>query len=259
MELRALGKTGLRVSPIGLGTTKLGRNEGVKYPQPFELPSDAQIEALLEVARSCGVNLIDTAPAYGTSEERLGRLIRDRDEWVIVTKAGESFEGGESHFDFTPEGVRASVARSLERLRTSWLDVVLLHSNGDDEFVLERSGALEALMQLRDEGFVRAIGASTKTVEGGLLASRTCDVVMVALDRDDRSQLPGVEAARRSGAGVLVKKALASGHDGSPSQAIAHAIGVPGVSSVVVGTIDPDHLRENCRVVEEALGEATGD
>lgn len=253
MELRDLGRTGLRVSPLGLGTTKLGRTEQVKYPEPFSLPSDRQFEALLDVARAHGVNLIDTAPAYGISEERLGGLLVDRDRWVIVTKAGEAFETGRSQFDFAPASITRSVERSLARLRTDRLDVVLLHSDGRDVEILRDSGALEALCALRDAGVVRAIGASTKTVPGGLLAVERCDVVMVAFNRADHSQLPVIEAAHRAGVGVLVKKPLASGHDDEPGRALADALAVTGVTSVVVGTIEPGHFADNCRAVERAL------
>jgi aryl-alcohol dehydrogenase-like predicted oxidoreductase len=239
-----------------LGTTKLGRTEQVKYPEAFELPSDGQVADLLEAARGCGVNLIDTAPAYGTSEQRLGELLSDRESWVIVTKAGEEFVEGRSRFDFSPEAVASSVHRSLERLRTDWLDVVLLHSNGEDVAVLRESGALETLAELRDAGVIRAFGASTKTVEGGLLAVELCDVVMVELNRKERSQIPVIEAARAAGVGVLIKKPLASGHDGDPGKALVDALGVPGVTSLVVGTIDVDHFAANCAAVEEALRQA---
>ena len=254
MDLRALGRSGLRVSPIGLGTTKLGRTEQLKYPKAFELPSDAEITALLEAARGFGVNLIDTAPAYGTSEERLGALLTDRKEWVIVSKAGEQFSHGRSHFDFSPNAVTQSVERSLKRLRTDWLDVVLLHSNGDDLPILESSGALEALSKLRDAGLIRAYGASTKTVAGGLRAVELCDVVMLAFNRDDHSQLPVIEAARRAGVGVLVKKPLASGHDADPGRSLAEALAVPGVTSLIVGTLNLAHWVDNCSAVERALG-----
>lgn len=255
MELRALGRTGLKVSPIGLGTTKLGRTQQLKYPETFELPSDREVGELLEAARGFGVNLIDTAPAYGTSEERLGALLSDRNDWVIVTKAGEEFVDGRSHFDFSPAAVTKSVERSLERLRTDRLDVVLLHSSGDDLEILRNSGAVEALRELREAGMIRACGASTKTVAGGLLAVELCDVVMVALNREDRSQLPVIEAARGSGVGVLVKKPLASGHDADPGQALVDALGAPGVTSVVVGTVDVEHWSDDCNAVERALAE----
>ena len=70
----ALGNTGIEVSALGLGTVKLGRNEGVKYPSGFELPDDASVSRLLQLAADAGINLLDTAPAYGSSEERIGKL-----------------------------------------------------------------------------------------------------------------------------------------------------------------------------------------
>jgi aryl-alcohol dehydrogenase-like predicted oxidoreductase len=199
--------------------------------------------------------LIDTAPAYGTSEDRLGRLLSDRKDWVIVTKAGEEFFDGRSHFDFSPAAITQSVERSLERLRTDWLDVVLLHLGGDEREVLRASGAVEALRELREAGVIRAWGASTKTVTGGLLAVELCDVVMVALNREDRSQLPVIEAAEERGVGVLVKKSLASGHDVDPRRALMDTLGVPGVTSIVVGTIDVEHWKDDCAAVEQELVE----
>jgi aryl-alcohol dehydrogenase-like predicted oxidoreductase len=98
---RPLGNTGLIVSPLGLGTVKLGRDQGVKYPNGFTIPDDAAARALLDQARALGINLIDTAPAYGVSEQRLGPLLRgQREDWVIVSKVGEEFENGQSRFDF---------------------------------------------------------------------------------------------------------------------------------------------------------------
>src|SRR5437016_5443839 len=96
-----LGKTGTEVSIIGLGTVKFGRNQGVKYPKAFDLPTDDDIAKLLEQAKNLGVNLLDTAPAYGTSEVRLGHWLKHfgkRSEWVIVSKFGESFINGVSSF-----------------------------------------------------------------------------------------------------------------------------------------------------------------
>lgn len=115
---RPLGSTGFQVSPLGLGTVKLGRDQGVKYPNGFTIPDDAQALALLQQARELGINLIDTAPAYGIGEQRLGPLLRgQRDEWVIVSKTGEEFEQGRSHFDFSPRilASRSSAASSAWR------------------------------------------------------------------------------------------------------------------------------------------------
>jgi len=168
---RPLGSTGLRVSPLGLGTVKLGRDQGVKYPNGFSIPDDAAARALLDQARELGINLLDTAPAYGVSEERLGPLLRgQREDWVIVSKVGEEFDNGQSRFDFSPAHTRLSVERSLQRLETDRIDLVLVHSDGNDVAILRDSGVYETLAELKREGKLRAFGLSGKTVEGGLLA-----------------------------------------------------------------------------------------
>ena len=99
--LRALGKTGLQVSALGLGTVKLGRDQGVKYPATYTLPDDRSAARLLDTARELGINLLDTAPAYGSSEQRLGRLLAgQRRHWLLCSKVGEEFVDGQSRFDF---------------------------------------------------------------------------------------------------------------------------------------------------------------
>ena len=117
MKLRPLGSTGIDVSPLGLGTVKIGRNEQVKYPQGFDIPDDDHVSNLLALAWDLGINFIDTAPAYGSSEQRLGQLLPHANDWVIMTKVGEIFENGQSHFDFSAEHTRKSVESSLQKLK----------------------------------------------------------------------------------------------------------------------------------------------
>ena len=262
MELRPLGATGLRVSPLGLGTVKFGRNQGVKYPQPFALPSDREALALLDLAWDLGINLLDTAPAYGESEERLGRLLRQcRRDWVIVTKVGEEFHHGVSRFDFSAAATRASVERSLRRLGVATLDAVLIHSSGADQAILEQEAVLPTLRDLQQAGLVRAVGMSTKTVAGGLQAVECCDLVMATYNLRQREELPVIRAAHAAGKGVLIKKGLLSGHLSKLTQvdpvraALQLVYAEPGVSSIVIGALNPVHLRANAAVAEWALGE----
>ena len=99
---RTFGSTDILVSPIGLGTVKLGRDQGVKYPSHFTIPDDDAALHLISIAQDLGINLIDTAPAYGNSEQRLGKLLKDRrQDWVICSKVGEEYADGESFFDFS--------------------------------------------------------------------------------------------------------------------------------------------------------------
>ncbi|MDX9875669.1 MAG: aldo/keto reductase, partial [Spongiibacteraceae bacterium] len=240
---RPLGTTGIEVSVLGLGTVKLGRDQGVKYPAGFKIPDDRAASALIAQATELGINLIDTAPAYGTSEARLGKLLAgQRERWVICSKVGEEFVDGQSRFDFSAAHTRRSVERSLRRLRTDFLDIVLVHSDGNDLAVIDDSGALEALTRLREEGLVRAIGVSTKTVEGGLRAAALSDCVMVTYHLGYEAERPVLDYCAANGKGALIKKALASGHLAVSGQDPVRAslelvLGHPGVSSAIVGTI----------------------
>ncbi|MGD8417863.1 MAG: aldo/keto reductase [Pseudomonadales bacterium] len=248
---RTLGRTGISVPLLGLGTVKLGRREEVKYPEPFELPDEAQARRLLDTARALGIDLLDTAPAYGESETRLGRLLRhQRNDWLIVTKVGETFARGRSSYDFSPEAVRTSVKGSLARLRTDRLDVVLIHSDGNDLEILDHHGTLECLRDLKTRGWIRAVGISHKTTAGGQRAiALGADVIMATLNETETDQAPVIAAAGAAGVGVLVKKALASGH--APASGLRFAASQPGVSSVIVGTLSPAHLEENARLVAD--------
>src|SRR5690606_4111141 len=119
---------------------------------------------LLTQASELGINLLDTAPAYGISEERLGQLLNNRDQWILCSKTGEEFSNGQSHFDFSAKHTRFSIERSLKRLRTDYLDLVLVHSDGQDEHIIRHTDCFETLQQLKDQGLIRAFGISSKTI-----------------------------------------------------------------------------------------------
>ncbi|MBF7730188.1 aldo/keto reductase [Pseudomonas sp. N040] len=249
---RPLGASGLRVSPLGLGTVKLGRDQGVKYPGSFRIPDDREARALLQQARELGINLIDTAPAYGNSEERLGPLLRgQRQDWVIVSKVGEEFDNGQSRFDFSPAHARFSLERSLRRLHTEHIDLLLVHSDGHDVEILRNSGIYETLAALKQEGKIGGYGLSGKTVAGGLLALEQGDCAMVTYNLVEQTEKPVLDYAAAHGKAILIKKALASGHaclaeGGDPLRASFELIfGHPGTSSAIIGTINPQHLAHN--------------
>lgn len=260
MDRRELGQTGVLISPLGLGTVKFGRNEQVKYPQGFEIPDEAFLTDLLALARELGINTLDTAPAYGTSEERLGRLLKgQRQDWVIIGKAGEEFEAGRSYHDFTPAHIEKSLTRSLKRLNTDYLDVLLLHSDGNDTDILRDDVLIKTLQSFKERGLVRAVGASTKTVEGGLMALELLDIAMIAYNPAYREEEPVLDYAAAHGKGALLKKALSSGHidqfEGADpvEAAMRFAFAHPGVTGLIVGTINPDHLRHNVQAAIKAL------
>ena len=261
MMLRPLGKAGLQVSPLGLGTVKFGRNQGVKYPSSFELPTDTAIQALLDEALTLGINLLDTAPAYGTSETRLGQLLGQtrRDQFCLATKVGEEFENGLSHFDFSARHIRFSVERSLKRLCTDYLDIVLIHSDGDDMNIILQTDAIPTLQKLQQQGLIKAIGMSTKTIDGGIAALREMDIAMVTYNLQETAEKAVIEFAHQTNKGIIIKKALASGHLCQDSvrspveRSLEHVFAVPGVSSIIVGTLNPAHLRSNVAAANAVL------
>lgn len=254
MEKTEIGDTGIFVSRLGLGTVKFGRNEGVKYPRNFELPDDKTLEDLLAEARKLGLNLLDTAPSYGQSEERLGELLKgQRREWVIAGKAGEDFEDGVSRYTFTSSHFEKSLERSLKRLQTEYLDILLIHSDGNDLKILSDDALMKTMEGFKRQGLVRAIGASTKTAAGGLKALETMDVVMATYNKDHTDEQPILDYAHRHRKGVLLKKILGSGHATDIHGAMDFAFGHPGASAAIVGTINAQHLRQNVQAARAAL------
>jgi len=272
---RPLGRSGLRVGVVGLGTVKLGRLEGLKHPdRPAALPTDEEALALLEKAQRLGVTLLDTAPAYGVAEERLGRLLKGRrDRWTICTKAGERFEAGRSRFDFSPRALAASLEASLRRLRTDRVELLLVHSDGGAEGELARDETIDALLALKRAGKALLVGASVKTPAGARRCVELLDAAMVELSPRATAMLEVMEEAAARSCAILIKKALASGWiareaaqrsaaSGAPpdqarraaaAEAVRFALAPQAVSCVVVGTTNPQHLQE---AVEAASGRA---
>jgi aryl-alcohol dehydrogenase-like predicted oxidoreductase len=243
MVPRPLGKTGLSVAPIGLGTVKIGRNSGVKYPGSFDLPTDAQVAALLARARELGVNLFDTAPAYGSSEERLRPFVKaHRGDIVLATKCGEFFENGASRWDFSRKSLEGQIDASLKRLGTDHVDVLLLHSDGRDEEILSRSDGLAVLRAAKSSGKARAIGISAKTDAGLRRAIGLLDVVMAPFNQAQPALGAALQAAHDAGLGVLAIKAVEQGTAANPEQSVAFVASRPFVDAVVLGTLNPWHL-----------------
>ena len=171
-----IGRSGLEVTRLGLGTAPLG---GLFAPV-----SDADAEATIAQAWSLGVRYFDTAPLYGfgLAEQRLGNFLRaqPRDSYVLSTKVGrllrtdeaspaedDHYKGAPSarpHFDYSYDGVMRSVDESLTRLGLDRIDILLVH-DPDDHYDAAVSGAFRALQRLRGDGSVRAIGAGMNQSE----------------------------------------------------------------------------------------------
>jgi len=179
-----IGTTGVTVTCFGLGCAPLG---GL-----YESVSDEQARATVDRAWELGVRYFDTAPLYGSglSEQRVGEALRGRPrgEFVLSTKVGRLLaEGGRADpifegapavgpvFDFSYDGALRSLEASLERLGLDRIDVALIH-DPDDHYEEARDGAHRALLRLRDEGVVGAIGVGMNQSELLVRFARETDV-----------------------------------------------------------------------------------
>jgi aryl-alcohol dehydrogenase-like predicted oxidoreductase len=242
------------ISPIGFGAFKIGRNQGVKYAQPYELPDDATAERLLNGVLDLGVTYVDTAPAYGLSEERIGRfLAHRRREFVLSTKVGERYENGESTYDFSAHGIRRSMEQSLRRLQTDVLDIVFLHAPRADLPVINDSDTLNALLALRDRGMIRAVGFSGYTAEAFRQAIDWADVLMFEYHAKDSSLEAVITEASAKNKIVIVKKGLASGRIAG-YEAIRFALANRGVTSLVIGSLNLQHMADNVEMAQAVRG-----
>ena len=232
VKQRILGRTGLAVSEISLGTVEIGMDYGIGH---VTRPDESDAAALLHRAVDAGVNFIDTARAYGASEAIIGRALADRrQEYVLVSKAQVGSRAA----------VLASVQESLSLLQTDFIDILMIHSA--PLAALHDGEMQDVFSTLRGEGRIRFTGASVYGAEAAVAAieSGFFDCIQVAYNVLDRRMENIASLAQEHGVGlvarsVLLKGALTnrSGHlpealtplreSVSAMQAIAQACGVP--------------------------------
>lgn len=217
MNTRKLGRTGLEVAEVGFGAWAIGggfefNGVGIGYG-PTE---DEQSKQALRRALERGVNLIDTADAYGAghSEELIGEVLDGRWEGVyIATKVGnERRDPLPSRKNFEPDYIRVACERSLKRLRKDCLDVYQLH--GPSMEVIAREDVWATLAELKREGKVRFIGASIQKPEEGLALIRedrvdSLQILYNILDRQHEAEL--LPLAQEKNVGIIVRVPLSSG------------------------------------------------
>ena len=207
---RALGRTGADVTILGYGAMEL--RGGPRGPEI----GDEDAGRLLNAVLDGGINLIDTSPDYGGSEELIGRCIgHRRDEFFLASKCGCLIELPTDvpppyPHDYSPANVRADVEQSLRRLRTDRLDLVQVHMS-PSKATLEENHTVETLKTLQDQGKVRFIGMS------GILpnlpehiAMNVFDVFQIPYSAVQRDHEDLITAAA-AGAGTLIRGGAARG------------------------------------------------
>jgi aryl-alcohol dehydrogenase-like predicted oxidoreductase len=176
MKYRTLGKTGLRVSVIGLGT--------MVHAGHFGPMKDSESLDAIETALELGVNFIDTSDAYGAgySETLLGNALKGkRDKVILATKGGNVMTGpNRGKRIFEPDYISRVMNESLERLQTDYIDLYQLHNPSVE--VIEKGEVWDVLERAKQAGKIRHYGVSINTMEEG-----------VATVKDGRSETIQVE------------------------------------------------------------------
>lgn len=237
LERRQLGKTGIEVSVFGIGTGSLGAPE----------VTQEEVNSVIDRAVDLGVNYLDTAPIYRQAERRLGPALQGkRDKFVLVTKVEAT----------SKQDAIWQVQESLQKMQTDYLDLVHIHNVGrTDRFpsldiLLGADGALEGLMELKEQGIVRHVGMtchlrpkravtilSTGKIEAVMCAANYVDVHTYDFEGTVFA------AAREQGIGIVAMKVL-GGVEGTGAKlsgkehyekAVRYALGIPGLSVAIMG------------------------
>ncbi len=237
MLYRELGRTGLRVSAIGLGCVPLGSSS-----------TDFAVK-IVQRALELGINYIDVARSYWDSELKLGIALQgQRDRVILSSKTGAK----------TREDARREIHESLERLRTGYIDNVHLHGlqpGQDLETRLGPGGALEALIEAKGQGLVRHIGCTSHHSHVLLEALRRYpfEIILVPMNIVEREPLDElIPFCNEHGVGVTIMKPLAVGL--LPARlALKWLLNQP-VDCVVPGAVTLEELEQSARVGQDDLG-----
>jgi aryl-alcohol dehydrogenase-like predicted oxidoreductase len=271
VEQRVLGRTGLKVSALGFGAEAIGRRG-----RGFE-DAERTLNAVLDM----GITLIDTASAYGNSEEFIGRAISARKgEFTVITKCGWT---GDWEAAWSSDQLAATIDLSRRKLQADRLDVLLLHSCGLDE--LKKGDVINAVIEARDQGTAQFIGYSGDN-EGLKYAieSDVFDVVECSFNILDQANAPMIAEAQRRNIGVLIKRPIANAVPGRTEKprsdyaaqywprcqafedicnlgqttgfnwldvATRFSAHWPGVTSILVGSSHAEHMKQNLDVLNQ--------
>jgi aryl-alcohol dehydrogenase-like predicted oxidoreductase len=265
---RRLGRTGLEVSEISLGTAELGMTYGIHASKPTE----TEAAALLHQALDQGINLLDTARAYGDAEAIIGRNVGGRrNEYILLSKVAAAGR----------DTVREMVDWSLRELRTDRIDIMLVHCGYG---AAPDADTVSALVACQSAGKLRCLGASVYGEQAALafIDAEWCECVEIAYSAlDRRPEAAVLQRAAERDTGVIARSVLLKGAltprssllpdafrqltDGAarvlaamgvgstelPGYAYRYALGHPAVASALVGASQPCELKAAIEAAQE--------
>ena len=279
MELRPLGATGLRVTPIGLGLAALGRPAYITLDHATELGTDRSVTALerrshevLSAAYESGIRYFDAARSYGFAERFLASWLRQHalppTKVTVGSKWGYTYVGNwqlDAHVHEVKDHSLAALRRQIAESRAllgEHLDLYQIHSVTLESGVLDDRAVLSELIGLRAGGLV--IGLSVSGPRQGEVIRRALAVqadgvnpfqaVQATWNILEPSAGPALSEAHDAGGEVIIKEALANGRLGSQDRiALAAALANPWANVVLSGAVSVEQLRSNTRAATMEL------
>ena len=232
MEYITLGKTGLRVSRMGLG--------GI----PIQRVDAAAAKKLLDAVEAAGVNYIDSARGYSVSEELIGGAIEGRrDKFVLATKT----------MSRDREAMARDIETSLKNFRTDYIDLYQVHNPSlkQLEQVCAPGGALEALLEAREAGKIGHIGLTAHAPEvfERALELDWVETIMFPYNIVESQGTELMEQAREKNIGFINMKSLAGGAIENARLALRFAAANPNVDVVLPGMYSPEEVAENAAAI----------
>jgi aryl-alcohol dehydrogenase-like predicted oxidoreductase len=277
LPMKTLGRTGLNVTQLGYGAMEI-RGNRIWGGRPC---TPEQADTILNAVLDERINFIDTANDYGTSELFIGRYLTDRrDEFYLATKCGCHVQFAGNHDEtphiWTRENLMRNIADSLQKMQTDYVDILQLH-NPDVE-ATEENHLVEVLNELRDAGVVKYIGCSSTSPHlKTYIDWDVFDVFQIPYSALERRHENLITEAGEAGAGVIIRGGVARGEPGSglgsqdrwevfeaadldelreesesrTAFLLRFTLSHPHCHTTIVGTMNPDHLRDNVEVASK--------
>ncbi|MGI8555559.1 MAG: aldo/keto reductase [Pyrinomonadaceae bacterium] len=272
MEKRKFGKTDMDFSVLGFGGAEIGYDNSMTQETASEL---------LNSALDAGLNVIDTAAAYKSSEELIGNAVsKRRKDFYLLTKCGalEAF----TKLDWSKKGILETIEQSLRNLQTDYLDIAQLHSC--DSEILKRGEVIEGLQRAQEKGYTRFIGYSGDNEDARTaIEMNIFDSLQTSVSIADQAAIDdNIKLAAEKGLGIIAKRPIANAvwrHISKPDESYHHeyweriqklkydflnksleesiaaalrfTMSIPGVDTMIVGTTKPGRWRENAKYVAE--------
>jgi len=283
MREMTLGRTKYEVTQLGYGALEVRGTAG--DDGRGRMPNEERADRILNAVLDSGINFIDTAWCYGRSEEMMGRYIGNRrNEYTLAAKTGHGRCSASKYGSYTKKDMLDCLEESLRDLGTDHVDILQLHNPTPED--VEENGCIETLQEIKAKGLTRFIGVSSVLPHlEKHLATGAYDVFQIPYSALEPEHHDIITKIAEAGGGTIIRGGVAKGEPGEGAGPegrtfssggkrwdafeeakldelreegesrttflLRFTMSHPHVHTIIVGTQNPDHLKENVAVAEK--------